>query len=355
MESFDNHVLKILQAGHLAPSADNTQPWFFNINGSSIIVCHDVEAAHSNHLYNLDYFADYVSLGCVVENIFISSRRYGYTASIASADYSNSRLTIQIKLEKTHNPGVFPLYDAIRERKTNRSAYQEKKIPLHISKELFNIAATRGAELHWIEDKALLSAFSDAIALHDAILWEDPTVRTNLIRMIRPDNKNCEDGLPLKSLGLGIKRHLFYPSIKIAEHIPLLWKVLKYSSIDHTRKNTKKSAALGILTLPQRHDPLTYIEGGRIMQSIWINLEINKVSFQPLFGSVALILNKKIDTKGLSEKHEKIRDKIADFFYSQIPELKTNTPVAIFRAGYADEPEVRSGRRKLEEVLRPTV
>ncbi len=352
METIRDYIVEILQDGHLAPSADNAQPWFFNIEGDSIVVTHDVEATHANHLYNLDYFADYISLGCVVENIFISAKRYGYTAGIVSTDHSNGRFSIRIKLDKTHAPSTLPLYEAIKERKTDRNAYLQKKIPGRISRELCAITSTRGATLHWIENDSLLSSFADTIALHDAILWEDEAVRINLLRMIRLDNKKCEDGLPIKSLGLGIKRHLFYPSIKIAGHLPLFWKVLKYSSIDHTRKNTKKSAALGILTMPKEHSPLTYLEGGRIMQSLWINLTMNKISFQPLFGSVALILNSKLGTEGLSEKHKKIRDTISNFFYSQIPELQTATPIAIFRVGYASKPAVRSGRKKLDAVVR---
>lgn len=352
MEINKDHLIEILKAGHLAPSADNSQPWIFEVVGNKIYVHHDLKKAHTNHLYNIDYFADYVSLGCVLENIAISAESFGYIANLSDMEIRETGFCATMELEKTHVPVHSPLSEHIARRKTNRRAYSTRVIPENIKQQMLELADKRGGKLHWVDDPAQIARLADVIAIHDVILWEDEALRKNLLRMLRIKNKKHTDGLPLASLELGVRKHLFSPMIHLANLISPLWKVMAFNSIRHTKSNIKKSGALGLITLPKKHHPNTYVEGGRILQSLWINLTVHDIYIQPIFGSLALILNKKLEKGGLSKKHRRIRDEISDFFHTFYPDLESHTAVALFRIGYAQAPTSVSGRRDLKHVLK---
>lgn len=346
-------LTEILSAGQAAPSADNCQPWFFKITADAVYVHHDQENTHANHLYNIDYFADYVSLGTVIENISQSALSLGYATNVTFEAGQKSNVVAKITFEKSEEAKPYTLVDAIYSRRTNRKHYLPKPLPRELMQISEDIAQKHNLKLYWITNPNRIRDFARAIAAHDTILWEDKALRENLVRMLRVENKYHADGLPLESLELGIKKYFFSPAIKIGSLINFMWKAMSLGSKDHTRRLIRKSAALGFLIAPEKeHSPQAYIEGGRAFQSIWLSLSRNNVALQPMFGALALILNKRLGRNGLKLGHEKIRDEISDFFHQQFPDLKNSVPISFFRAGYADKPSAVSGRRKIEEVIK---
>lgn len=346
-------LTEILSAGQAAPSADNSQPWFFEVSENAIYLHHDLENTHANHLYNIDFFADYVSLGGVIENIFQSALSLGYETNVTFETGQKNNVAAKITFEKAAEVKPSTLIDAVHGRRTNRRTHFSKPLPRERMQTSEDTAQKHNLKLYWITDPNQIRDFARAIATHDAILWEDKALRENLVRMLRIENKYHPDGLPLESLELGVKKYFFPPAIKIGNLINFMWEAMSFGSRDHTRRLIRKSAALGFLIAPEKeHSPQAYIEGGRAFQNIWLNLSRNNVALQPMFGALALILNKRLNRGGLKPGHEKIRDEISDFFHKQFPELESSVPISFFRAGYADKPSATSGRRKIEEVIK---
>lgn len=352
MQIHPKKLEQILSSGHLAPSADNSQPWLFEIENNVVNLHHDLARASSNHLYNLNFFADYVSLGTVIENLELAASQAMLQTTISLLPSAQAQHIAKLEFTQVQGLKKNQLARHIPLRKTNRRKFQKRALPAATLTKIQELAAKRGGTLVLIEDQMLIKQFAKIIALHDHILWEDAALRENLVRMLRNKNIYHEDGLPLSSLELGIKKHLFAPAITLAQKIPLLWKALAIGSANHTKNVIKNSGALGILILPQEHKPQTFVEGGRIFQSIWLSLTSSNIHVQPIFGSLALIFNQQLNIGGLSPKHAKIQNTITTFFENQIPQLKHGTPVALFRMGHARKPSVVSGRRKLQAVLR---
>ncbi|MFZ2187461.1 MAG: nitroreductase family protein [Candidatus Moraniibacteriota bacterium] len=345
------NIQKIIEAGRLSPSADNSQPWFFTVEENAIYVHHDVEHTAANHLYNIDFFADYVSLGAVIENMHVQAHHLGYTPEINF--FESAHPIAKIELKKTHDPYSSDLLDSLAKRKTNRRAYSTKKIARDIKNKLQALAEAKGAHLCWIEDPQIIKQFSRIIGIHDYILWGDKALRDNLLRMVSFEkNEQAVVGLPLESLELGLKKHFFKPTIYLAEKIKLLWKVMGVGSVIHTSQNVKRSGALAFITYSKDHHPHTYLGGGRAMQAIWLYLTTKNIFMQPLFGTLCLILNQRLSRGGLSPKYQRIQNEIADFFHATFPNLKNETPVALFRLGYAKGPSAVSGRKAIEKIMK---
>jgi len=343
-------LLKIIDCARLAPSADNCQPWFFEVENNIIYLCHDVENTAANHLYNIDFFADYVSLGAVLENIHIQAHHLGYSPKISLLE--KVRPLAQIEIIKTHEPYFSPLLGAIANRKTNRRRYSKKKISENIQTEIKSMARENNLNIHWIDDPQMIKKFAKIISIHDYILWEDRALRENLVRMLRFEKKFHPEGLSIDSLELGIKKHAFGPSIKLANYVKLIWKMLGIGSVRHTGKTVRNSAAIALLTSPGKHHAHTYIDGGRIFQKIWLNLTGKNMALQPIFGTLSLILNHRLGRGGLSAKHEKIQKEITAFFHENFLNFKNETPIALFRVGYAKEPSAISGRKEIKKILK---
>lgn len=345
-----NDILKIIEAARLSPSADNSQPWFFEVEGEAIYLHHDLENASANHLYNIDFFADYVSLGAVLENIHIQAHHLGYSPKISLLEGKGALAKIEIA--KTHDPYSSYLLKAIENRKTNRRRYSTKKISEDIRTEIEDMVRKNNLKIHWIKNPQMIKKFARIISIHDYVLWEDRALRENLLRMLRFEKRHHPEGLPLESLELGIKKHAFGPSISLAKYAGLLWKALGIGSVQHTGKTVKNSAAIAILTSPEKHHAHTYVRGGRIFQKIWLVLTSKNISLHPLFGTLSLILNYRLNRGGLSQKHEKIQKEIVDFFHQNFPDIKNETPIALFRLGYAKNPSAVAGRKKIEAIIK---
>lgn len=351
---YQKHLDLILAAGHQAPSADNCQPWLFEIKKDTIFIHHNLSETNANHIYNIDYFADFVSLGMVLENITLQAKALGYYSDVKLLDPIPDKPLVEIKIKKIRESETAEILPMIMQRKTNRKAYDKKQLDEKILNFIQKIGKEKGVRVHLVNNRKTIKRFAHIIASHDAILWEDQELRKNLLRMLRFGKKFHPDGLSLESLELGMKQYIFKPIIKLANFFPLLWKALAIGSILHTRKSIDYSGHLAIITVAKKHHPHTYIEGGQAFQAIWLELTKNKIALQPLFGPLAFILNGKLKKGGLSMRHERIRKKIVSFFSEQFPHIETETPVAFLRIGHASFPSETSGRRNLKQAIKAT-
>ncbi len=347
-----DHLRMIMGAGQLAPSADNCQPWYFAVENELIFLFHDIENTHSNHIYNMDFFADFVSLGAVLENIHRQAEALGYETKIELRPYDKNGPFAEISFKQKNNPHVNRKKLPLHQRKTNRGPYSKEPVPDEIKNWAQKLTAKRGMKMHWIDSPDDIEKFSHIISSHDIILWEDPELRKNLLRMLRFGGKKHADGLHIDSLELGLKKHLFRPAIFAASKFPLIWKMLAIGSVLHTRNTIRKSAGLVAIVSPLERHPHVYAEGGRLLQSLWLEFSKQGISVQPLFGPIAFILNGQLHKGGLSKKHENIRKKIHHHFSSKFKGVKNGVFVAFFRIGYAKKPSLDSGRKKLAEVLK---
>src|SRR5438128_1936765 len=112
----EQSLSEIIKAGHSAPSADNTQPWLFQIIPEGVRLIHDKNRAMTNQLYNVDYFADFISLGASIENMRLEAELKGLKTQIRIGE--KEPIVAELTFSRTEEPPS-NLVDSIKKRHTN--------------------------------------------------------------------------------------------------------------------------------------------------------------------------------------------------------------------------------------------
>lgn len=117
---------KIIHYATLAPSGHNTQPWVFSIENDCIEIRPDYK--RTLPVVDPDNHALFISLGCALENLTITSNHLGFTTNI-KFDLSKDRSeVIYTELSKSDQAPEQPLFDSISKRQTTRKEYDGKPI-----------------------------------------------------------------------------------------------------------------------------------------------------------------------------------------------------------------------------------
>lgn len=73
-------IEQILEVARWAPSADNTQPWRFEIVNENHLIVNGVDTS-AHCVYDLDGHISHISLGALLENITLAATHHGLTTS----------------------------------------------------------------------------------------------------------------------------------------------------------------------------------------------------------------------------------------------------------------------------------
>lgn len=134
----------LVEAGILASNAHNTQPWRFRVSQDTIAL----HADPARHLGNFDPFRRemQLSLGCVLENIWLAARARGLEVRVetrggrlAPGDTEAAPVAV-IRLTPGERAEI-PEYRAIANRRTHRGAYDARAVPAALQEEMQGLAA----------------------------------------------------------------------------------------------------------------------------------------------------------------------------------------------------------------------
>ncbi len=202
-------IKTLLEYATLAPSTHNTQPWIFSVAENSC----KIYVNPSLYLREADRKGRYIaiSLGCLIENLVIAAKHYGY--------YQDIEYNIALKNIKQYKKGdkfliaeVFlenngakeennELFDAIPKRFNARGPFEEKALPkplkdqlCGIKKEIPEVDMTMVADKEKILEIARLTA-KGMMAAHKNVNF-----RRELSGWVRNAFSRKRDGMSWKSM-----------------------------------------------------------------------------------------------------------------------------------------------------------
>lgn len=187
----------------LAPSSHNTQPWMFRIDGGNLALYADRTRA----LAVVDH-ADReltISCGAALFALLTALRHFGFQAEVHTLPEPNQPdLLARVKLGRQHAASELEhrLFAAIAQRRTTRSAYEERSLPQALLDDLAGAAEQERAWL-WHVRTEQREAFAQLVAAADREQWSDPRVRRELAVWMHPNRSASKDGIPGTSIGLG--------------------------------------------------------------------------------------------------------------------------------------------------------
>ena len=282
--------LALVAAGVLASNPHNTQPWFFRVTDTSIAV----EADHARNLGTMDpYLREmHIGLGCAVENMMLAAPVNGFAATpdlrtgplTSDASPAGRVLAATLRLDKAEPPAApSALHDAIPRRHTDRGAYDRAHgLPDGFLDTLRALAADMPeTRLRFIaggeERKRIDTAIVDATA---AIVADEEMVHdSNLWFRNGPDEiDKHKSGVTLDTAGLP-------PLILAAAKMlpPVSAETSHETWLDATRDvHVPTAAAIGVISVPDRHDRRAALEAGRLWQRLHLEAARAGVAMQPL-------------------------------------------------------------------------
>ncbi len=143
----DDSAIPLVRSAILASSAHNSQPWLFRISGP----CVELYADRARNIGLVDpYLREmHLSLGCALENLVIAAARFGHDSAVDVADGVLHLLEEEPKPTRVAAVRLrsgqctsSPLYDAIPNRRTNRTPYDgERPLPSGFADALLALTA----------------------------------------------------------------------------------------------------------------------------------------------------------------------------------------------------------------------
>ncbi len=347
-------LVSILENGILAPSADNLQPWYFRLREDGVDLWIDLPRVDS--FAGAGLLMPYVESGAVIENIRVAAAEGGFHTKVNYLpDPAKKDFVASLSFEEGAK-GDHPHYAALHHRVTNRKFYRSHKIDEENFNTVLRIATEEDMILKWIpKTDAKYSELSKILGDADQIRYESERLHREFIKVLRfkKESEMTRDGLNIPALEAGPGAEGVFKLISSWDRLKFL-NSLGLSKVfnAYTRKQMASSEAALLLALPSQK-PLDYVRGGEVLERIWHELTLARISVQPMqalpiFINNFLIGEKDAFTPAQREKVEELKVN----FYSLFNVNSNNGLVMLFRLGYAHPVSARTPRRPIEAFIK---
>jgi len=340
---------KIVEDGSLAPSGDNLQPWHLDWQGDTVRI--SVDTSRDRSLYNFEYRASLIAIGAMIENIAIAASSAGTAADVECSGAGDNLLSASVRFRPLAALAPDPLAPFIRQRCTNRKPYRTEPLGRDV------LAALEGAipggavgAIRLIEDRAQLRVLARAASLNDRLLFEIQPLHDQFFQAVRWTEQEAaatRDGLYVKTLELGPMAAAFkaFRSWSVVRVMNALGSSL-FAPV-HSFQTFMKSPAFGFLQMPDV-SPRAFLDGGRLLQRVWLTATSLGLGFQPMAGMLYLLnyLNGK-DAGRVGEPQRAIIANADSLFRQVLPLDDRKASIMLFRIGYGPPPTATSLRRAI--------
>lgn len=342
---------QIVSSGVLAPSGDNLQPWILESSGESLHV--SIDTSRDRSLYNFRYRASLIALGALIENVTIAAPEFGLATNIEYASSSGPSLpSARLTLHASDTPQN-PLFLAIDRRCTNRRAYRTVPLSQGTLDRLRQAVSSEG-EIVFIEDARQRRLVARAASLNDRLLFEMRSLHDSFFETIRWTDREAQatrDGLFIRTLELGP----LAPGFKTMRS----WNLVRVANAFgasltapvHSFRTFMRSAAFGFLQMAD-DSHRAFIEGGRLLQRLWLTATSLGLAFQPMAGMLYLLPYLRAEEgSALKDRQRLLLNRAENLFKGVLPLDDRKAAIMLFRIGYGPPPTARSLRRKLDQYL----
>ncbi|MBL7901105.1 MAG: Rv1355c family protein [Bacteroidia bacterium] len=348
---------ELVKAACLAPSGGNFQPWKWVFTQGRLLLINAFDA--SSTFLGVGNLPSLVAFGAAIENLTLKASELGLFTHCKEFPYPDREEVIALfEFSKSNsNEPLFPNRRAcIGLRLTNRNLGQREKIDNKVLHHLSNIEQEiPGAQLRFFTEESQLDEIAEVLGEVEKIrLLEDMGHRdfVNEIRWNAEENDRKKDGVDLRTLDITNAERV---GLQVARDKSIIELLNQWNGGGAFKKLTKKSidaaSAIGLISMPG-NTKADYLNGGRLLQKIWLEANASGIAFQPVSASLFVYARLFINNgEGLSEKGRKALVDLRPRFEKALGIGPEKTEIFIFRLCLADEPKVKSLRKPLEDVF----
>ncbi len=187
----------------LAPSTHNSQPWQFRINAMDVEICADPRRALP--VVDPDRRELLISCAAALFNLRVAAEYLGHQYRVEilpDPAHPNLVARFHLGLQGDTSSEDVLMFQALTERRTNRTAFRPDPIPAEVLAALTESAQREGAWLVCLEAEESRVALADLVAEADRYQWADRRFRQELAAWVRTKPEIHADGLPAQTLGV---------------------------------------------------------------------------------------------------------------------------------------------------------
>jgi nitroreductase len=350
MRPDDTTLRRILEAGILAPSAENKHHLRFDTQGAALeLLTTDhgtwAERPHRRHLALM-------ALGAVIENMALESRSEGLALGVdLFADKARPALIARLDWSASTLP-VDSLQHHLASRHTNRRFYRRGAIGAPALARLAAAAAdVPGGSAVWLDAPALRRVALRAIRLAETERFRRRSLHDELFGAVRFEHgwrQPIDEWLAPAALEVEAPMRLPFASMR-------RWNVMRIANAfgaHHAfglRAGYLPSAGaphIGMVRAAAADDDSASIVAGRSFQRLWLAADAEGLALQPMAAATALARQ----TPGDGWVSTATRDELKRLLAVLAGENGAS-PCMLFRLGRAAMPSARAGRRPVEDYL----
>lgn len=350
-----NVIDEVVTAAGLAPSGGNVQPWKWASKNGRLYLFHDIHYSFS--LLDFNNYGSYVGLGAALENVELKANSLGYKVVIKYFPYGvGDKLVATVDIEPAEKKND-SLTDYIPQRFTNRNKGEYSPLSESDMEQLkASIQSIEGASMQFILDRDKMNSLADIVAGADKVRMMHPQGHHDTfydeMRWNAEEAERTRDGIDIATVGVSAGEAVGFSMAKDYKAIQYLKEWGKGAAFEKlTKKVVAVSSGMALISMPQA-GAQNYIMGGRAVQRAWLMATKLGYAFQPL--SVPLFLFRRLtegNGVGFSVQDMEKLQKLKDDYGRILQGYDEKGHIFMFRLGKADEPEVKSLRRKLTDVL----
>jgi nitroreductase len=349
-----DEVRLLVRHGILAPSGGNCQPWRFVFRGGQLYCHHDLERSRS--FLDFESIGAHLALGAVVENISLAASAGGLGMTLdLFPDPDDPLLVCVLSFHRSGESHDVPdLVESVPMRVTNRKL--GKRVPLgkEHAASLECSAGTVGARLQLLTAHDGLEEIASILGVGDRLRFLSKVMHAEMmaeLRWTREEVESTRDGLDVVTLELSRADLAAMSVISSWSAMKALGMIGGGAALEKASKKLVAAAsAVGLVTY-EGTSPVSWFQGGRAMQRVWLRATALGLEFQPMAAITGLFARLEKGGEGLSQKEESILRGLRARYRSLFDLPPDTAEAMLFRLAVADPPSARSLRRRVEDVL----
>ena len=354
-------ILKLVEAGIQAPSADNGQPWKFKLLGDGFELWLDGE--HMGLFFDVKQVATIISCGALIENVVIMAKAlglktqihyFGENVDITKDPHQFARLTFTSEGRLTNADKTVRM---IYNRHTNRNLFQfNKKIPESLLAELIELVqADEKYHLHAYQTPKDKKTIIQLVTATDTIRFIHEQIHNDFFKVLRfgKSARQTRDGLASATLGI---ESVMIPILRLLRpwRLTQLLNLFGLHRVMAFRGTWLPMKSASLIVAITSNGTADYVEWGRVIERFWLQANNAGLSVQPL-GALPLFLARLKLTQGEGFNSEQIKtiSALGEDFAKLTPGFNKDCDqvVMLFRLGYEKKQATRPYRRPTESFF----
>lgn len=345
---------KILERARWAPSADNTQPWRFEIDPSGVVLRVYYRPGQDMGVFCLDHFTGHLALGGLVETISLAADCLGYELGVSLNGPSNAlalelRMTASTKLPET-------LAAFIEARVTQRGLLSTRPLGLPV-KQALESALPAGYRVVWKEsalDRKRLARYLSDVGRARLLMPETYPVHRDTVDWRA---RFSDDRIPVYAINADpLTRYVMAWAMRSPRRVNVLNRLLGHwlPRLEMDYLPARACAAHFLLVCPETDDtPATRLQHGRAMQRFWLAATQQGLQFQPemaacVFGRYLRAGIAFTARRNLADDLQAVDQAITQYWGAET----WRKGVFMGRLGWGAAPESRSRRKPLVALMK---